>query len=91
MKRELYLDGSVITNIDDFHTQVQELFGFPHYYGRTLDDFWECCTSYINPNIRLMVHDFDNLIKVFGAEAEALKEIFERLPQHHTEMEILLN
>lgn len=91
MKRELYLDGSTIFSIEDFHDQVQELFGLPHYYGRNLDDFWECLTSYINPNIRLIVHDFNHLVHVFGPEAEALKEIFDRLPITNEETEVLLN
>lgn len=91
MKRELYLDGSTIYEIKDFHDQVTALFGLPHYYGRNLDDFWECLTSYINPNIRLIVHDFNNLVRVFGPEAEALKEIFEKLPTYIPEMEVLLN
>lgn len=91
MKRELYLDGSTIHSVDAFHDQVQELFGLPHYYGRNLDDLWECLTSYINPNIRLIIHDFQNLLSVFGPEAEAVKDIFEKLPNHKPEIEILLN
>ena len=89
MKRELYLDGSIIYGVDDFHDQVKELFGLPHYYGRNLDDLWSCLTSYIDPNIRLMIHDFNHLIKVFGPEAEGLKEIFDKLPEHRPEIEIL--
>lgn len=90
-KRELYLDGRSIHNISDFHDQVAQLFGLPGYYGRNLDDLWDCLNSYIDPNLRLTIHDFDHLIQVFGPEAEALKEIFAKLPQYHPEMEILFN
>lgn len=91
MKREFYLDGSVITSQEDFHNQVKELLGLPSYYSKTLDDFWSCMTSYIDPNIRLIVNDFDNIIKVFGLEAEAIKEIFNRLTDECPEMDILMN
>lgn len=91
MKRELYLDGSVIFNIEDFHDQVSELFGLPHYYGRNLDDLWSCLTSYIDPHVRLIIHDFNQLLRVFGPESEALKEIFDRLPQDCPAFEIIYN
>lgn len=90
-KRELYLDSGSIYSIEDFHEQVAQLFGFPSYYGRNLDDLWDCLNSYIDPCLRLTIRDFDHLIQVFGPEAEALKEIFEKLPQYHPEMEILYN
>ena len=90
-KRELYLDGARIYSIEEFHDQVSQLFGLPSYYGRNLDDLWDCLNSYIDPNIRLIIRDFDNLLNVFGPEAEGLKEVFERLPSYHPEMEILYN
>lgn len=90
-KRELYLDGAHIYSVEDFHDQVAQLFGFPSYYGRNLDDLWDCLNSYIDPNLRLTIRSFDHLIHIFGPEAEALKEVFEKLPQYHPEMEILYN
>jgi len=90
-KRELYLDGPTIQSIDDFHDQVARLFGLPSYYGRNLDDLWDCLNSYIDPHLRLTIRDFEHLIQVFGPEAEALKDIFTRLPQYHPEMVILYN
>ena len=91
MKKELYLDGSVINGIEDFHDQVSELFSLPHYYGRSLDDLWSCLTSYVDPNIRLIVHDYQNLLHVFGAESQAVRDIFERLSETCPPMEVLLN
>lgn len=91
MKKELYLDASVIENVEDFHTQVSELFSLPHYYGRTLDDLWSCLTSYIDPKIRLIVHDYPRLIELFGPESQALRDIFEGLTNTCPEMEVLLN
>ena len=91
MKRELYFDGSSICSQEEFHGHFAELMGFPSYYGHNLDDLWTCMTSYINPQVRLTIHDFNNLIKVFGAESEALREIFTRLPESLPDFELLLN
>ncbi|MEC7278159.1 MAG: barstar family protein [Bdellovibrionota bacterium] len=91
MKKELYLDASVISSIDEFHDQMRDLFGLPHYYGRTLDDLWSCLTSYVNPNIRLMVHDYNHLLEIFGPERQAVRDIFEGLTDVCPEMEVLLN
>jgi RNAse (barnase) inhibitor barstar len=91
MKRELYFNGSNILDPKDFHTQFATLLGFPSYYSGDLDDLWTCLTSYIDPQVRLTIHDFDNLIKVFGPEAEGLKEVFNRLPEAVPEMELLIN
>lgn len=90
-KRELYLDAGTIYSVEDFHDQVSQLFGFPSYYGRNLDDLWDCLNSYIDTNLRLTIRDFPHLINVFGPEAEGLKEVFEKLPLYHPEMEILYN
>jgi len=91
MKRELYFDGRAVHSVEDFHKQVQVLFGLPSYYSHNLDDLWECLTSYIDPNVRIIIHDFNNLVTVFGPEAEGLKEIFEKLPGACPELELLLN
>jgi len=90
-KRELYLDGSIIYSVEDFHDQVAQLFGFPSYYGRNLDDLWDCLNSYIDTNLRLTIRDFEHLIDVFGPESVGLKDIFDKLPQYHPELEILFN
>lgn len=91
MKKELYLDARSLRSQDDFHDQVTELFGLPHYYGRNLDDLWSCLTSYIDPRVRLIVQDYQKIITLFGPEAQAVRDIFERLEEVHPEMEVLLN
>lgn len=91
IKRELFLDASTISTVDEFHDQIQELFGLPSYYGRSLDDLWDCLLNYINPSVKLYINDFQNLIAVFGPEAEALKDIFQNLPTNRPDIEVLLN
>jgi len=91
MKRELYFNGSSIHAPSEFHAHFAELMGFPSYYAADLDDLWTCLTSYIDPQVRLTIQGFDHLVKVFGPEAEGLKEIFARLPEAVPELELLLN
>ncbi len=40
------IDGAAITGWDAFHTQSQQVFGFPDFYGRTMDA-WIDCLSYL--------------------------------------------
>ncbi|GGI54107.1 barstar family protein [Oxalicibacterium solurbis] len=40
------LDGSKIADWNDFHTLCAEAFGFPDFYGRTIDA-WIDCLSYL--------------------------------------------
>ncbi|MBI3229391.1 MAG: barstar family protein [Burkholderiales bacterium] len=40
------LDGALIKDWDSFHDECQRAFGFPEFYGRTLDA-WVDCLSYL--------------------------------------------
>jgi hypothetical protein len=40
------LNGAVITDSDSFHTECQQAFGFPEFYGRNMDA-WVDCLSYL--------------------------------------------
>lgn len=40
------LDGATITDWDAFHAQSRQVFGFPEFYGNTMDA-WIDCLSYL--------------------------------------------
>ena len=40
------LDGALIADWNDFHTACADAFGFPDFYGRTMDA-WIDCLSYL--------------------------------------------
>ena len=40
------LDGATITDWDAFHAQSRQIFGFPEFYGSTMDA-WIDCLSYL--------------------------------------------
>lgn len=42
----VHLNGESITDWDSFHTQCQQAFGFPDFYGRNMDA-WIDCLSYL--------------------------------------------
>lgn len=43
------LDLSSVQTMDDFHDLVISVFGFPEYYGRNLDAFWDCINDCAKP------------------------------------------
>lgn len=42
---KLFIDFSKIKTIDDFHSEMKELFGFPDGYGKNFNAFIDCLTS----------------------------------------------
>ncbi len=43
------IDGSRILDWDSFHDVFAEAFGFPDFYGRTMDAWIDCLTSLDSP------------------------------------------
>ena len=43
--RSFDLDGTTITSVTIFHLVIAEQGGFPSYYGRNFDAFWDCMTT----------------------------------------------
>ena len=91
MKREFTIDASSYSDKSDFYTEIEQLFGFPTYYGHNLDDLWDGLTSYIEPNIKIIIHSHQKLIDLFGPEAEGFKNILTRAPVEGRSLEILCN
>ena len=90
MKKEVYFDGNTIESIVEFHEEMARLLSFPSYYQHNLDDLWTCLTSYINPNIRLIIQGTNSIYQVFQSESVGLQDIFERLPGSCPEIDLIL-
>jgi RNAse (barnase) inhibitor barstar len=44
-----------IKSEDDFHDRAAEVFGFPQYYGRNQDAFWDCIGDFVEEtNVRVL-------------------------------------
>lgn len=39
---KIYIDASRLTNRDDMHEYMKEVFEFPEYFGRNLDALYDC-------------------------------------------------
>ena len=57
-------DGAAITGWEAFHAQSQQVFGFPDFYGRTMDA-WIDCLSYLR--------DDDGMSRIRLARDEVLQ------------------
>ena len=90
MKKEIFFDGNIINSKDEFHLEFAKTLSFPSYYSHNLDDLWTSLTSYIDPNIRLMIRGLDHLSLIFGAESQGLLDVFEKLPEACPELELII-
>lgn len=50
---KLSIDFSNVKTVDDFHTKMKELFGFPDFYGRNYNAFIDCLSSLRFPEDRM--------------------------------------
>lgn len=91
MKKEISINGRAIITPQQFHQEIAQLLSFPSYYQANLDDLWTCLTSYVDPNLRLIIRDMDHLCKVFGSEVSAFQEIFDRLADSCPQMEVIVH
>lgn len=69
------LDGASITDWDAFHTQCQKVFGFPDFYGRTLDA-WVDCLSYLRDEEGMSSFRLgpDEALRIEVRHADALRQ-----------------
>ena len=44
--KKVLIKGERITNAEEFHKVVAEIFDFPDYYGENLNAFWDCIVDW---------------------------------------------
>ena len=54
MRKIIELDGNVIGNEDEFHSEISRILGFTDYYGRNMDALWDCISGYIDTDFQLV-------------------------------------
>jgi RNAse (barnase) inhibitor barstar len=69
------LDGSQITDWNTFHTACITAFGFPDFYGRTIDA-WVDCLSYLRDDENMTKFRLkpDEVLQITIANAAVLKK-----------------
>lgn len=62
--------------ISDIHNTLRDAFGFPAYYGKNWDAFWDCITDFFlgKGSWAIEVRGYDSLTQEFR---EYLKPMFE--------------
>ena len=91
MKKEVFFNASKITDQKEFHAEIAQLLSFPDYYGKNLDDLWYCLSSYIDQDVRIMIIGFEHLQNIFADQVTAFTEIFTRLQESDSPIEILIS
>ena len=68
------LDGASITDWDSFHTACVEAFGFPVFYGRSMDA-WIDCLSYLrdDENMTKFLLKPNEILDITIGNADALR------------------
>ncbi len=51
MPRFLDFDCAEISGIEEFHDFMAKALGFPSYYGRNQDAFWDCITEIVDDTV----------------------------------------
>lgn len=65
---------SDIQSMQDFHDQVQKTLGFPYYYGRNLDAFWDCLTD-LTEHIPIEFIGVDDLPRSLQIEVNRYRDV----------------
>ena len=74
--KKVILDGEQLCNRENAHTYLQEMLGFPEYYGKNLDALYDCLTELQDLYIVIKRPEEENdyfkrVLRVFkGAEIE---------------------
>lgn len=74
--KKVILDGEQLCSRENAHTYLQEMLGFPEYYGKNLDALYDCLTELQDLYIVIKRPEEENdyfkrVLRVFkGAEIE---------------------
>ena len=71
----IILDGKKMTNREEGHNYLKEMFDFPDYYGKNLDALWDILTSMSEP-IAIKLVNKNSLIENLGTYGENIVTVF---------------
>ena len=69
------IHGATITDWHSFHTECQKAFGFPDFYGRTMDA-WVDCLSYLRDDDTMSAFRLkpDEVLRIEVQDADLLRK-----------------
>jgi ribonuclease inhibitor len=89
-RRTLELDVSAAASVDALHAQLASCLGFPEYYGRNWDAFWDCvCDPGQSqmPDV-LRVVGWECLAERLPRDAKLLRDCLDELPRARPECRV---
>ncbi len=89
--KQIELDGSKFTDIEQTHKILEQSLGLPDYYGRNLDAFWDALTGMIELPAHIIWNDYDKSVEHLGKYAENLKRVLEAAAKETEELSIEYN
>lgn len=72
---KILIDGEVITSMDLFHDSFAKQAGFPEYYGRNLNAFWDCISTDVEGPIEIVWKNHKSSAQILGKKFETIKSL----------------
>ncbi len=72
--RTVEVDFAGVTKKQEVHTRLATALGFPDYYGKNWDAFWDCITSLDATPQKIRVSGLRSLMAELPREATLLKK-----------------
>jgi ribonuclease inhibitor len=86
------VDVADVKSIAELHERLAAALGFPDFYGKNWDAFWDAITGLVDMPRRLVVCGWRNVVTRWPGDAEmmlrCLRELNQRFPSWGCEVEV---
>ena len=76
-KKSITIQLDEIKSENDLQIILMKKLGFPDFYGKNWDAFWDAITGLVEMPDELIFKDWDNFSTMLPKEAEILKKLFD--------------
>jgi ribonuclease inhibitor len=77
------IDVGAVEGIRELHDKLAAALGFPAFYGRNWDAFWDAITGLVRMPRRLVVHGWRNLATRWPGDARIMEACLRDLNAQH--------
>ena len=78
-KKSITIQLDEIKSENDLQIILMKKLGFPDFYGKNWDAFWDAITGLVEMPDELIFKDWDNFSTMFPKEAEILKKLLDNI------------